>query len=54
VRSARPLLKSLIVVGNVLTVIGCAGLPNEKAGQSALCVPSHSGCRAVCLQAHHQ
>ena len=40
-------------------IFGCgahfnlAALPKETARQSALCVPSHSGCCAVCLQAQN-
>jgi hypothetical protein len=50
VRSARPLYKAFIVVGNVLTVIGCAGLLLAATGllpAQAFAVGLSSGIRVI-------
>jgi hypothetical protein len=50
VRSARPLFKAFIVVGNVLTVIGCAGLLLATTGllpAEAFAVGLSSGIRVI-------
>ena len=49
-RSARPLFKAFIVVGNVLTVIGCTGLLLAATGllpAQSFAVGMSSGIRVI-------